>query len=133
MEAALAMAANQWRSGKWRSQADKALILALAARVRPDRRKKILAGIEQEITAPGRRGGDIFDYVVVLIARRPQWSAVEIREELKKRFGNDPGAKACSNCIDYLVKSGRLVRVARGRYFVRGYGFGIETSDDLGV
>ena len=38
-------------------------------------------------------------------------------------------AKALSNCIGYLVKSGRLLRVGRGHYVVAGAG--LVTADPI--
>ncbi|MCP5364929.1 MAG: type IV toxin-antitoxin system AbiEi family antitoxin domain-containing protein [Hyphomicrobiales bacterium] len=127
-EEALKAAIRDWIAGGKRSQADKALVLALASRVSPERSKKILIGLESELTARTSRGGRVFQNVVNLIDKYPEWTAANLRKELESS-GLHVDAKTFTNCIDYLVRAGRLTRISRGHYAVAG--FGVVTTDDL--
>ena len=127
-EEALKALVSGWRETGKCSQSDKALIRALAERIPPYRRAVLLQGFEHELAAPSPRGGPLFERVVHLIQEHPRWTAARLRRELEAR-GTPVDVKALSNCLHYLVKSGRLIRISRGHYEVAG--FGIVTSDEL--
>lgn len=117
-----------WRAIGKCSQSDKALILGLAAKLSPARRSVLLQGFEQELTAPSSRGGPVFENVIHLIDEHSEWTAASLQRKLAER-GHPVDAKTLSNCLNYLVKSGRLTRISRGHYAVTG--FGVITSDEL--
>jgi hypothetical protein len=127
-EEALKALLSNWRANGKCSQSDKALILALGGRVPAVRRSALLQDFERELTAPNRRGGPVFENVIRLIDKRPEWTAANLQRKLCER-GHPVDAKTLSNCLNYLVKSGRLTRISRGRYAVAG--FGIVTSDEV--
>ena len=127
-EEALRALLGDWQTNGKCSQSDKALILALATKISPTRRSALLQGYERELTAPGSRGGPVFENVIRLIDKRPKWTAASLRKKLSQR-GQSVDAKTLSNCLNYLVKSGRLTRISRGHYAVAG--FGVITSDEL--
>lgn len=58
----------------------------------------------------------------------PDWTAASLRRRLCEH-GHSIDAKTLGNCLNYLVKSGRLIRISRGQYAVAG--FGVITSDEL--
>jgi len=127
-EVALLATLADWQATGKCSQSDKTLILALAAKIPPNRRVVLLKGFEQDLTAPNKRGGPVFGNVISLINRRPAWTASSLHRALVEQ-GDPVDKKILSNCINYLVKSGRLTRISRGHYAVAG--FGIVTSDEL--
>jgi hypothetical protein len=127
-EAALKAALEEWESSGKISLADRALILTLAAKISPARRHILLHGIEEDLTAPTGRGGPVFENVIRLIDERPEWTGACIRRRLSEQ-GHPVDSKALSNCLNYMVKSGRLTRISRGRYAVAG--FGVIASDQL--
>jgi hypothetical protein len=73
------------------------------------------------------RGGEVFNNVVALFKRdhRPEWTIPAIQSALE-RDGTPPEAKALSNAVLYLAKTGRLRRVGRGQYIVEESGAGIQ-------
>jgi hypothetical protein len=127
-EEALVALLDDWRTSGKCTQSDKMLILALAGKITPSRRSALLKGHEQDLTAPSSRGGPVFENVIRLIDERPDWTAASLRRRLSEQ-GQLVDSKTLSNCLNYLVKSGRLVRISRGHYVVAG--FGIITSDEL--
>ncbi len=127
-EEALRALLGEWQASGKCSQSDKTLILALATKISPTRRSALLQGYERELTAPSSRGGPVFENVIRLIDKRPDWTAARLRRKLSER-GQSVDAKTLSNCLNYLVKSGRLTRISRGHYAVAG--FGVITSDEL--
>ncbi len=127
-EAALGALLADWRASGKCKQPDKALILALAAKISPHRRSVLLQGFERELASPSSRGGPVFENVIRLIDASPEWTAASLRRKLSER-GHPVDAKTLSNCLNYLVKSGRLTRISRGHYAVAG--FGVITSDEL--
>ena len=127
-EAALSALLAEWQESGKCSQSDKALILALAAKISPHRRSMLLQGFERELAAPSSRGGPVFENVIRLIDKQPEWTAASLRLKLRER-GHSIDAKTLSNCLNYLVKSGRLTRISRGHYAVSG--FGVVTSEEL--
>jgi hypothetical protein len=78
------------------------------------------------------RGGELYGNVIALFRRdqRPEWTVPEAQAALAQN-GVKADAKALNNTFVYLANTGRLQRVARGRYVVTGYGVGVETSDEL--
>lgn len=127
-EEALSALLADWRASGKCNQSDKVLILALAAKISPARRSVLLQGFERELTTPSSRGGPVFENVIRLIDECPEWTAESLRRKLSER-GHPIDAKTLSNCLNYLVKSGRLIRISRGHYAVAG--FGVITSDEL--
>ena len=119
---------NEWQANGKCSQSDKALILALARKISLDRRTALLQGVEQELSTPNPRGGPVYSNVIRLIDERPDWTAARLRRRLSE-VGQPVDTKSLSNCLNYLVKSGRLTRISRGHYAVAG--FGVVTSDVL--
>jgi hypothetical protein len=127
-EVALERMVAEWRVNKRLTPNDRALILALAARVSEERRTALLRDIAAELRTPSNRGGPVFEKVIRLVDERPEWKATEIKRTLANR-GTPVDTKTLSNSIDYLVKSGRLRRLGRGTYAAPG--FGIVTSEEL--
>ena len=89
----------------------------------------------QEITseAPSEnRGNEAYGNVVALFKDDPRqvWSISDIFTALGKS-ANPPEAKAVYNAVNYLEKSGRLIRLDRGRYFVRDWSAGYAAAEDL--
>ena len=81
--------------------------------------------------APLQRSGAILDNVVAFL-RRVEKPEIEPREIVNAVAPNASASvrKAVYNAIQYLERSGRIMRVSHGRYLVAGVGK--ETSDDLG-
>jgi hypothetical protein len=73
------------------------------------------------------RGGDVYEDVIRFFRENSgrEWSARQVHEALTGS-GPEPDMKSIYNIISYLAKTGRLQRVARGRYVIRGLGVGIE-------
>ena len=69
----------------------------------------------------------VYDNVVQLFGRTKQreWTAPEVQEALKAD-GVQTEPQQVHNVLGYLARKGLLRRMSRGRYFVVGYGFGIE-------
>ena len=89
----------------------------------------------QEITseAPSEnRGNEAYGNVVALFKDDPRqvWSISDIFTALGKT-AKPPEPKAVYNAVNYLEKSGRLIRLDRGRYFVRDWGTGDAAGEDL--
>ncbi len=108
------------------SQANKALILALAARVPPDERAAALKRVGGLLEAPVSRGGDAFERVVSFIdhQKRSEWTATELAD----RLGLTP--RQVANVTGYLVKAGRFRRLSRGHY-LDAAGNLFVTADEL--
>ncbi len=70
--------------------------------------------------------------MVKLFEKSPgaEWTAPAVQTALQ-RNGIQAEPKQIHNVLGYLMREGKLVRVDRGRYHVAGYGFGIETGDEL--
>lgn len=81
---------------------------------------------------PSVRSGPVHDNVVELFSRtnKRQWSASDVQAALADE-GKSADPKAVYNVLNYLVRSGRLRRVARGQYYVEGLGFGIQLDQDI--
>src|SRR5882724_4538112 len=106
------------------------LILALAARVPQDRRDLFLRDLEFATAPPSMRASATFNNVISLLehAQRCEWKAGEVRKALAER-GVVVDAKTLSNVFGYMIKSGRLKRLARGHYQFQG---GVlVTSDEV--
>ena len=106
------------------------LIGSLPADQRLSYRKRL-----QEITseAPSEnRGNEAYGNVVALFKDDPRqvWSISDIFTALGKT-AKPPEPKAVYNAVNYLEKSGRLIRLDRGRYFVRDWGTGDAAGEDL--
>jgi hypothetical protein len=89
----------------------------------------------QEITseAPSEnRGNEAYGNIVALFKDDPRqvWSISDIFTALGKT-AKPPEPKAVYNAVNYLEKSGRLIRLDRGRYFVRDWGAGDAAGEDL--
>lgn len=119
---------EDWEESGRCSQSDKALILALAKKISLARRTALLEGRAQDLIAPNPRGGPVYSNVIRLIGERSEWTATALRRRLSE-IGERVDAKSVSNCLNYLVKAGRLTRISRGHYAVAG--FGVVTSDVL--
>jgi hypothetical protein len=118
--------------GRRCSQADKALILALAARVPGRVKAECLNAVRHLITQPTNRGGQTYGQVVSLLDRlqRREWTANELRRALA-REGVNVSAKRMADVTGYLVRVGRFKRLWRGHY-LDAAGNLFVTSDDLG-
>lgn len=106
------------------------LILGLAARVPQDRRDHYLRDLEFATSPPSMRAGATFNNVISLLehAQRCEWKATEVRRALAER-GVAVDAKTLSNVFGYMIKTGRLKRLARGHYQFQG---GVlVTSDEV--
>ena len=77
------------------------------------------------------RGGDTFGNVISLFQRFPNrsWTAPQVQEALRESGVEEEDAKAISNAIAYLAKSGRLQRISRGQYVMAGYNVGVEYDE----
>jgi hypothetical protein len=81
-------------------------------------------------TGTQNRGGEAFGNVIALFKhdRQKTWTIPEIQTALNKsNAASDP--KAIYNAITYLARTGRLMRVSRGRYIITDLGTGIEIDD----
>jgi hypothetical protein len=78
------------------------------------------------------RGSTTYENVIDLFTRQPrrEWTAPDIQRSLAAK-GISAQSEQIQNVIQYLLRKGRLRRVSRGRYFVVGFGIGIETADDI--
>lgn len=59
------------------------------------------------------------------------WTPEKVESELLAR-GFNTKSKAVYNWLNALALKKQLHRVSRGRYMVQNYGFGVETSEQLG-
>jgi hypothetical protein len=60
---------------------------------------------------------------------RPKWTSKEVRAALERQ-GVEAAPKVVTNCLDYLVRTQRLVRVARGMYRDPEAGVGLVTAEE---
>jgi hypothetical protein len=99
------------------SQSDRALILALGARAAKEVRDNCYRALGDMLLAPTNRGGETFENVIELLGRvkQAEWTAIELRRSLA-RNGCDVSSKKLSDVTNYLVRTGRFKRIARGRY-----------------
>jgi hypothetical protein len=113
------------------SQGDKALILALGARVPAAIRDACYRMLGDILSAPTNRGSETFENVVSLLGRvkKAEWTAIELRQALAQE-GVNVSPKKLSDVTNYLVRVGRLKRIRRGHY-VDGFGHAFVTSDEL--
>jgi hypothetical protein len=138
-EAALIAAIADWRAetnrvtgaNRDRLMAIKAVILSLAAIVRPERAALLLTEVESAASLiPARsRGGPIYDNIVQFLPKQREWDIRQAKAELDSR-GVQAEKKDVQNVFGYLARDGRVRRVGRGRYLVNGTL--LITSDDLG-
>jgi len=138
-EAALAAAIADWRAevnrvtgpNRDRLAAIKAVILSLAAIVRPERAARLLENVDGASSLiPSRtRGGPVYDNIVQFLPKRREWDIGEAKAELERR-GVQAEKKDVQNVFGYLTRDGRLRRVGRGRYLFNG-GL-LITDEDLG-
>jgi hypothetical protein len=79
------------------------------------------------------RGGEVYENVIELFrdSGSREWTFQEIQNALHQR-GKTADPKSIYNLINYFTKTGRLQRIARGRYFVRDFGAGAHGAEDLG-
>ncbi len=83
--------------------------------------------------APSNRGGEVYGNVIQLFRKQPhrEWTASDIQTALAQE-GAATDAKAVHNVLTYLARTGRLERVARGRYIAREFGVEIQMEMDEG-
>jgi hypothetical protein len=81
-------------------------------------------------TGTQNRGGEAFGNVIALFKhdRQKTWTIPEIQTALNKSNASSD-SKAVYNAITYLARTGRLMRVSRGRYVITDLGTGIEMED----
>jgi hypothetical protein len=79
------------------------------------------------------RGGEVYENVIELfrVHGNREWTFQEIQDALHQR-GKAADPKSIYNLVNYLTKTGRIRRVARGRYFVHGIGAGMHLAEDFG-
>jgi hypothetical protein len=84
-----------------------------------------------QTSAATAKGGPTFSNVINLFSRstRQEWTASEIQDELASQ-GIVSNQKAISNILNYLLRAGKLQRVARGQYVVREAG-GVVISEEI--
>jgi hypothetical protein len=73
---------------------------------------------------------DIHDNVISIFSRAPllEWSIPEIKSALHDQ-GAQIDLKALYNVINYLATTGRLRRVSRGRYVIKGLGASLDIDN----
>ena len=107
------------------------LIRAVAAILRDLRRARHPVPAEPSTESDGR-ASQARDAILqtLKVECRPKWTSKEVREALAKQgVGAEP--KVVTNCLDYLVRTQRLVRVARGMYHDPEAGVGMVTAEDV--
>lgn len=119
---------DDWRNTGYCSQSDKALIVALSEKIDPTERARVIGEFEHDLLSAGRKGTPVFDNVIDLLKINKNWTSAKFRRELEKK-GVHFEYKQLMNCINYLVKTGRLNRISRGHYVVSG--IGIVSTDQL--
>lgn len=79
------------------------------------------------------RGGEVYENVIELFREsgNREWTFQEIQSALHER-GKSADPKSIYNLINYFTKTGRIQRIARGRYLVRGLGAGVHVAEDFG-
>ncbi len=103
--------------------------LLIASFPQPDR-DEFSRRFDEVRTGIQNRGGEVFGNVIALFKhdRQKTWTVPEIQTALNR--GNvPPDSKAISNAITYLARTGRLMRISRGRYVITDLGTGIEMED----
>ena len=110
------------------------LVRNLIAVLPPERRSAYLKQLNELsiVASPQPRSGTVYGNVVNLLTGNPkmEWSASKIQEKLDKT-GADTDTKSIHNTLNYLAKTGRLKRVARGCYVVRDLGVGLVTDEEI--
>jgi hypothetical protein len=105
----------------------------LLKQIPPDRQPKYRQRVAV-LRAPTRSGRATTTYenVIDLFTKQPrhEWTASQIQRSLAAK-GIAAPPEQIQNVLQYLLRKGRLKRVERGRYYVVGYGLGIETADDI--
>jgi len=51
--------------------------------------------------------------------------------EIFDALGQPANTKALYNAIHYLAKTGRIERIARGKYVVRSWGVGFDAAEEI--
>jgi hypothetical protein len=106
--------------------------LPAAERQRYEQRLAEIRGSEAE---PDNRGGEVYNNVIELFRRAGprEWSIVEIQDALsdKEKPIDSKTIKAIYNTINYFVKTGRLQRIARGRFLIRDLGAALDVAEDV--
>jgi hypothetical protein len=79
------------------------------------------------------RGGEVYENVIELFraSGNREWTFQEIQDALDSR-GKAADPKSIYNLINYFSKTGRIQRIARGRYLVREIGAGMHAAEDFG-
>jgi hypothetical protein len=90
-------------------------------------RREYARRFEQVKTGQPPKGGDAFNNVIWLFQREPEkvWTAPEVKDALEDAGRPISNAKALSNAIAYLERSGRLKRVGWGQYMLVTSGIGV--------
>lgn len=79
------------------------------------------------ISAP--RAGEVLGAVILAFPQRDKWSVEALRETVQAQ-GVQAAPKEIYNALGYLVRKGRIRRVAYGQYVLGGAGIEIEGTDD---
>lgn len=85
------------------------------------------AGISNEVR---RSTAEYHNNVVSIFRTAPllEWSIPDIKKALHEH-GTDINDKSLYNIINYLATTGRLQRVSRGRYVIKGLGAGLDIDN----
>lgn len=121
------------REARHESARLKSLITGLAAELNKNSASRILAELselEPHTHEPPEVAKGLAETVHEIVATEPpkNWNYQEISQKLIDA-GLKPDNKKLYNAIGYLHRKGDLIRVSRGRYVSRKYGFGIITTD----
>jgi len=79
---------------------------------------------------PKNRVSAIHDNVISIFSKTPLigWSVPEVKKVLHEH-GANIDLKALYNIINYLATTGRLQRVSRGRYVIKGLGASLDIDN----
>ncbi|PRH88617.1 hypothetical protein C5L14_05125 [Labrys okinawensis] len=107
------------------------LIKSLLDNVSDSDRVRYLAELQgvQGASSSQNQLGELPNNVIQLFATKAasRLTVPEVQVALEKKLGGTVDLKALYNALNYLVRTGRLQRVARGQYAVEGTGvFGPE-------
>jgi hypothetical protein len=112
-------------------------ILMLLERLPADEADALFSQLE-EVRNPSsrpKRGGEVFGNIISLFQRtaKAEWSVPEVQTALTND-GTEADPKAVQNVVNYLARTGRLIRIGRGRYIVRDLGVEIDGEEhDFGT
>jgi hypothetical protein len=88
-----------------------------------DEYRRLVDEVRAGAGAAKSRGGEVYGNVIELFRQtgRREWTIPEIQSALNE-IGKEADLKAIYNTINYFAKTGRLQRISRGQYLVRGIG-----------